>query len=104
MAFLERFGWATQDANRGEYASVEDREHLVSKEGEDASLQEQHRALLESHRKLKLWLRGLCIAFGLVLVVLVLAVLNTKQSPSKSSVLTPVPESTLPTSPHPQRS
>lgn len=94
MAFLKRLGWASKEnGDRGQYASVEDREHLVSKEETDLSLQQHHQELLESHRRLKLWVRGLCIALGLAVIALVVAMLNARATRTGSKILTPVPDS-----------
>ena len=95
MAFWKRLGWTKADDEiRGQYASVGEHDDPASKEGEGlSSLQEQHRALLESHRKLKLWLRGVCVIGGLVIVVLVTAMHYARRGSTASRVLTPVPES-----------
>lgn len=95
MAFLERIRWPTKDAAaRGEYDTAEDREHLVSKEGTDTSLEDQHRALLASHRRLKLWLRGLSLALVLALIALAVAMFSPGKTRLEKKVKSPIPEST----------
>lgn len=97
MSFLDRLGWRKNDDGqlRGQYASVEESEDLVSKEGRDLlSLQEQQRALLESHRRLTMWLRVTCVAFALVVVVLGTTMQYTREKPVATLIKTPVPAST----------
>lgn len=94
MAFLERLRWPTKVAvARGEYEPTEDREHLVSKEGSDTSLEDQHRALLASHRRLKLWLRGLSVALVFACIALAIGLFHTGKTSFQKKVLSPIPES-----------
>lgn len=100
MAILERLGLAREDTgDRGQYASVGDNDDQnESKEGSELSLREQHQALLESHRKLKLRVRGLLLVLGGVCLAFVIAILNMRAPGVERLIPSPVPDSMMPCS------